>query len=218
MSNYYAPRPAVDERPAPLNAAPFAPLPPDGSAVIRMSVNVYEFELPDGRRAAAHVYGPPSAPDGCYASIWESSEEQGTRVWADPRLRAVWGLTGYLRPENTYLDIEPDVAATVIARFTDADSTTRGAAWTFFHEIRERRDGDVTLRLEHSSVDYDSDEIFELFEYGEDGLLRRLAFLTFDQLNAFSTAEENERAVRREAERAAARARGEPDQDDLLPF
>jgi hypothetical protein len=212
--------PIIDERPAPLDALPLPPLPDDGSGVVIFNLNVYEFELPDGRTGGVNVYSGPVEPEMRYVSIWQAgSEGQAASIWADPRLLDIWARTGFRRPEQHYAPIGAEEERELLARYEAADSQARGEAWSYWKEIRERREGGVRLRLATSAVSYDTDDIFELYEYTEDEMaLQTLYFSSYDQANGFMTATERQHEARRQAERAAAIAAGLPDPADLLPF
>jgi hypothetical protein len=212
--------PIVSQLPAPLDALPDAPLPADGSAVIRMTLNTYEFELAPLRNGVAWAYGAPDRPDVVYASIWDASVEDDHKVHADPRLIELWKRTGFYRPEQVYLPITPDEEALVLGRYAAASEEPGGrqAAWAHWREIRERCQGSDVTRLESSAVSDDPDDIFELYQVVDGTHLRQLAFLSYDQIAPFATAEERERSAAEAAERAAAAAAGTPPDPGQLPF
>jgi hypothetical protein len=212
--------PIIDERPAPLDALPLPPLPDDGSGVVVFTLNVYEFDLADGRTGGVNVYSGPVDPEARYASIWQGgSEGETASIWADPRLLEIWARTGFQRPEQHYAPIDAEEERELLARYEAADSQARGEAWSYWKEVRERREGGVRLRLTTSAVSYDSDDMFELHEYTEDETaLRTLFFSSYDQANGFMTVSERQSEARRKAEREAAIAAGLPDPADLPPF
>ena len=212
--------PIVSQLPAPLDALPEAPLPEDGSAVIRMTLNTYEFELAPLRNGVVWAYGDPDRPDGVYTSIWDASVENDHTIHADPRLIDLWKRTGFYRPEQVYLPITPDEEALVLDRYAaaSADPTGRQAAWAHWHEIRERRQGSDVTRLDSTAVSDDPDDVFELYQVVDGTHLRRLAFLVYDQITPFATAEERERSAAEAAKRAAAAAAGTPPDPGQLPF
>jgi hypothetical protein len=191
------------ELPAPLDTLPLAPLPDDGEPVIRMSVNVYEYEDPDGRQVAVHVYGLPTEPLGHYVSILQRSETRGVDISVDPRLLAVWERTGLRRPDYRYHPLEPADEAAALAWFAALDRPALAVAWVHWKEIREVRDGGAVLRLVSTAVDYTAEDDFEFYEYDDEGRLTPLAFLTHDQLDRFTTIEERERSAKRTAEHSA---------------
>ena len=209
--------PIVSQLPAPLDALPDAPLPADGSAVIRMTLNTYEFELEPLRNGVVWAYGDPDRPDGVYTSIWDARVEGEHRVHADPRLIELWKRTGFYRPEQVYLSITPDEEALVLDRYAaaSADPAGRQAAWAHWHEIRERCQGSDVTRLDSTAVSDDPDDIFELYQVVDGTHLRRLAFLAYDQIAPFATTEERERSAADAAKQAAA---GTPPVPGQLPF
>jgi hypothetical protein len=191
------------ELPAPLDTLPLTPLPDDGEPVIRMSVNVYEYEDPDGRQVAVHVYGLPTEPLGHYVSILQRSETRGVDIWVDPRLLAVWERTGLRRPDYRYHPLKPADEAAALAWFAALDRPALTSAWAHWKAIREVRDGGAVLRLVSSAVDYDNEDLHEFYEYDDEGRLAPLAFLTHDQLDRFVSTEEREESAKRTAERSA---------------
>lgn len=191
------------ELPAPLDTLPRAPLPEDGEPVIRMSVNVYEYEDPDGRQVAVHVYGLPTEPLGHYVSILQRSETRGVDISVDPRLLAVWERTGLRRPDYRYHLLKSADEAAALAWFAALDRPALTAAWAHWKEIREVRDGGAVLRLVSSAVDYDTEDLYEFYEYDDEGRLAPLAFLTHDQLDRFISTKEREESAKRAAEQSA---------------
>jgi hypothetical protein len=207
-----------DLRPSPVDERPEAPLPADGSGVVRLEYNIYEWELEAGHFASAIVYGDAAAPDAIYAMTYRSAPaHEGADVAVDPRILPVWERDGMIRPDNRYTPISDEAADEIVARYLACSREERSEAWRYYRSIRERLDGGALLELEtQESEEIAGETDFALYEIDPDGTAHRLYLGGYDQTNRFLTADEHRAHEQRVAEREAAVAAGLP--DPFLPF